>query len=836
MLGIALLTLLCGTITRAQNDGALDPAFGLNGTVSTNLGPTNDAAFALALQSDEKIVVAGLAGTSAIPFLNDFGVARYNSDGTLDTSFGMNGLAITPIGNGDDQARAVAIQPNDGKIIVAGSAWFGNAWDLALVRYLPNGTLDNSFGQNGRVTTSISTGHDLGFCVALQPDGKILVGGETNYQGLVQMLIVRYDQNGSIDTSFGQNGYAIINFGSANALAYGLIVQPDLNVLVGGYSGNNGSKDFALVRLLQNGLLDTSFGNGGGVLTSISTGDDLAHGMALHTDGRIVLCGSSQGQLNKDIALAQYTSSGQLDASFGSNGIFTFDGFGDDIAWGVTTQPDAKVLVTGSMVAGSTAHVLLRTNAVGDLDPNFGSDGVVITPGPQGASYGHALALSSLGPVFTCGGASNEAGADFFITKHSIGSMPEPPNAGENGALSICSSAMPVDLFDALQGTPDQGGSWTGPSPTSGLYDPVSMQSGVYTYTVSGEDLFPDATATVTVTETPMPFAGLDSNISLCGNESPILMRSMLPNAPSGGTWSGPSPTSGIYDPTTMDPGAYIYTVSGDGVCPDDQATLTINEQQAPNAGEDGIVEFCSNSPAASLMNYLGGSPHLNGVWFGPGWTPVSGAFNPGVSTEGVYSYLVPGTIPCPNDTAALLVSVLDLSITEIQGPTDVPEPGVLTYTIQPFLADADSIIWTFPEPWSWGNDADHSDGIAHISTGDTALIDFICATAFGGECAGEQVCLPINFTVGIPGVQQHEALAAYPNPSNGLFRIQINSSSRVQDLRVFDATGRQILVGVPELSMDELQLDLRGHAQGAYTVRVLLKDEWRVVPVLVGR
>jgi hypothetical protein len=485
--------------------------------------------------------------------------------------------------------------------------------------------------------------------------------------------------------------------------------------------------------------------------------------------------------------------------------------------------------ITGPLQACAGSDAVFSVPALEDLTYAWAiTDGWVATGGP-GASIattiGEADAQIAVTPINACNVEGPPRIEQIVVTT--------PPNAGVNSSLDLCSNSDPIDLFEALNGNPETGGTWNGPNPTSGSYDPASMEPGDYLYTVTGTGSCPDATATVTVTENPLPFAGLDSNITLCGNGPPILMLSMLPSAPSGGTWAGPSPTSGSYDPTTMDPGDYLYTVSGEGVCPDDQATLTINVQQAPNAGVDDIVEICSESPTVSLFTYIGGSPQLNGDWFGPTGAAVTGEFTPGASLEGVYSYIVPGTTPCPNDTAALLVSVLDLSITEIQGPTAVLEPGELTYTIQPFLADADSIVWTFPETWSWGNDADHNDGIAHISTGNTALNDFICATAFGGECAGEQVCLPIDFTVGIVGAQQqHEALAAYPNPSSGLFRISINSSSRIQDLRVFDATGRQVLVGVPELQMDELQLDLRGHAQGAYTVRVLLKDEWRVVPV----
>lgn len=446
--------------------------------------------------------------------------------------------------------------------------------------------------------------------------------------------------------------------------------------------------------------------------------------------------------------------------------------------------------ITGPLQACAGSDAVFSIPAVDDLTYSWTiTGGWESTDGP-GASLATTIgagdALIAVTPINACNVEGPPRIEQIVVTT--------PPNAGENGSLDLCSNSDPVDLFESLNGNPEMGGTWNGPSSTTGAYDPASMEPGNYLYMVTGTGSCPDATATVTVTETPMPFAGLDSSITLCGNGSPILMLSMLPSAPSGGTWSGPSPTSGIYDPATMDPGSYIYTVSGVGVCPDDQATLIINEQAPPNAGVDGIVEFCASSQAASLFTYLGGSQHPNGVWFGPGWTPVSGAFNPGVSTEGVYSYLVPGTTPCPNDTAALLVSVLDLSITEIQGPTAVLEAGELTYTIQPFLADADSIIWTLPETWNWGNDADHYDGTALISTGNTALNDFICATAFGGYCAGEEVCLPVNFSVGVSEVQlSFSAVTAYPNPNNGSFTVRASGVSEPMGVRVLNALGQEV-------------------------------------------
>jgi len=294
------------------------------------------------------------------------------------------------------------------------------------------------------------------------------------------MVVARFNANGSIDGGFGQNGQVVLNFGASSALANALIVQPDMKILIGGYSGNATTKDFALIRLLPNGTLDGTFATGGGTLTSISPGNDLAYGMALHPDGRIVLCGKTQFALEGDMAVVQYTSSGELDSGFGNNGIVTFNGgSGSDVAWATGVQSDGRVLITGYLSTTSSAQqALLRFNADGGLDPTFGTNGVVINSNPFGSSYAHAMVAHPSGYILTAGGTYNGSNADFMLSKHVNGQGGDPPNAGEDGTLAICSSDPPTSLFAALQGNPDPGGTWSGPSPMDGVYNPATMGPG----------------------------------------------------------------------------------------------------------------------------------------------------------------------------------------------------------------------------------------------------------------------------------------------------------------------------------------------------------------------
>src|SRR5439155_996244 len=261
----ALLLVLSFAHSVDAGPGDLDPSFGTGGRVLTDFGG-GDGARALALQADGRIVVAG--SSSAGAFGSDFALARYNSNGSLDPSFGTGGRVLTDFG-GDDEARALALQ-DDGKIVVAGG--FGGPC-FALARYNPGGTLDTSFGTGGRVLTDFG-GDDEAAALALQADGKIVVAGFSDAGGFALAALARYNPNGTLDASFGSGGQVLTNFGGAQALA----LQADGRIVVAG--------GIFLARYNQNGNLDPSFGSGGRALTDF---DALA--LALQPDGLVVLAG-----------------------------------------------------------------------------------------------------------------------------------------------------------------------------------------------------------------------------------------------------------------------------------------------------------------------------------------------------------------------------------------------------------------------------------------------------------------------------------------------------------------------------------------------------------------
>jgi len=231
-------------------DGSLDPTFGNAGFVTTDIGGNDDLGMAVEVQTDGRIIVAGVsANTDGTD--RDFGLARYNPDGSPDTTFAMDGNVTTSFGDHGELASAIAVQA-DGKIIVAGHANTGTDVDFALARHNPDGSLDITFGVDGRVSTPIGNSDDHGTDAALQPDGKIIVAGGSNTENIVfDFTVACYNSDGSLDETFGIGGRVRTDFANSFDVGHAIIVQPDGKAIVAGYSHTPGSStggDFALAR------------------------------------------------------------------------------------------------------------------------------------------------------------------------------------------------------------------------------------------------------------------------------------------------------------------------------------------------------------------------------------------------------------------------------------------------------------------------------------------------------------------------------------------------------------------------------------------------------------
>lgn len=324
-------------LVRYNADGSLDTSFGGVGKVTTAVGSVYGGASDLALQPDGRIIAVGSSGDSTV----QFALVRYNPDGSLDTSFSGDGLVTTAVDSGGDFAYGVVLQP-DGRIVAVGSSETA----FALVRYNPDGSLDTSFGGDGIVTTSVGDNASA-YDVALQPDGKIVAVGWSSVESGV--ALVRYNSDGSLDASFGGDG--IVTAGSDNAIALDVAVQPDGKIVVVGYRYNGSSREFVLIRYRPDGSLDPGFGSDG-----LVTREELTIGQSvrIQPDGKIIAVGISEISGNHDIALSRWSPDGSLDASFGDDGIVrTALGSFDEDGLNLAIQPDGKIVGVGYSSNGS---------------------------------------------------------------------------------------------------------------------------------------------------------------------------------------------------------------------------------------------------------------------------------------------------------------------------------------------------------------------------------------------------------------------------------------------------------------------------------------------------
>src|SRR5438094_1319058 len=410
-----MVLIMSGQIAQAA-DGDLDPTFGTDGKVLTDFDHSTDIANAVAVQTDGKLVVVGTTYINNDFSGEDFAVARYNPDGTLDKTFGIGGKVRTDFLDLAAVGSSVVVQPA-GKVVVAGGAFplFTFAGYLQVVRYNSNRSLETSFGDGGIVTTTCPEG-SYAFDVALQADGKIIAAGTVfvdfnpGDSSNTDFALARYNPDGTPDATFGNGGQVTTDFLGNEDDAFSVLIQPDGKIVAVGSANDPATfYDFAAVRYLSNGMIDATFGVGGKVRTDFGDQNfDQARSAALQPDGRIVAAGFaiSQNGLSQNFAVARYTPNGVLDTTFSRDGKTQID-FDSccQSAYKVLLQSDGKIITVGyaNTEDSDSDFLLARLSPRGSLDTTFGVGGKVRTSFGDLNGGANGAALQSDGKIVAVG-------------------------------------------------------------------------------------------------------------------------------------------------------------------------------------------------------------------------------------------------------------------------------------------------------------------------------------------------------------------------------------------------------------------------------------------------
>ena len=428
-------------VMRLNKNGTLDTTFGDKGTVRTNInsstGLSIDEANGIAVQPDGRIIIAG----STYDYVQHrFLVVRYNTDGSVDNSFGSGGANTFSISGYDDEAFAIKVLDN-GKIVIAGESYLhitDYSYTVALMRLKQNGYADTDFGKQGMVTTIVSHGAAVANALAVLPNNKIVIAGTTQDAVAAQkdLLCIKYTANGTVDSGFGNNGKVIIDIQGRDDVANSILVQDDNKILLGGYATNADSiTEFMCVRLSAAGNKDQHFGKDGVATTGLYQQGDEGQGMAFSGSGKIIMAGNSHFGAARYISLVRFTVSGNIDNGFGNEGKTSMGiGSSEDIAYKIVKSPwDNSLFVAGT--ANGYWAVAKYKKASLKLDSSFGVNGIasVNYKNAEDPTDKPTLAIDAASGKIYLAGASEYGSAT--IVRFNKNGLPDK-SFGKNGAVN----------------------------------------------------------------------------------------------------------------------------------------------------------------------------------------------------------------------------------------------------------------------------------------------------------------------------------------------------------------------------------------------------------------
>lgn len=368
------------SFVRYNADGTLDNTFSGDGRLIVNAGTSSSYASDVAILPDGKIVVTGRTFDGSTC---DIVLVRLNADGTLDNTFAGDGIVLSDFAGASDVAESVILQA-DGKILVGG--YCDDVFTV--IRYNTDGSLDNTFGTTGVTQTLFSGDGGWVESLALQTDGKIVAGGFAIDGSQYKYAAARYNSDGTADLTFGGTGSIMQMVGAGHSFANGICIQPDGKILLGGHKWIDNSPlayDLVVLRLNSDGTPDNTFGTSGVATAGVADEQNYAMDMALQSNGKIILAGQYiEDQASVYVEVACFTPAGLVDTSFGGDGIVITDVLtGDDYGYHVTIQPDGKILVSGSSFDSSYSDFLLiRYNAGSSGISAYSADELSLYPNP----------------------------------------------------------------------------------------------------------------------------------------------------------------------------------------------------------------------------------------------------------------------------------------------------------------------------------------------------------------------------------------------------------------------------------------------------------------------
>jgi len=437
-------------LARYNANGSQDRSFGDKGLQRVDFNNGEETATLFAIHKEGSIVMAGSTN------YYNLAIAHLNYNGKLDASFNGSGklsVSYNTNNQGSTHFNSTAIQ-NDGKIVVAGNTWNGNNTDFLVARYNVNGTPDSTFSYKGWTTSDLSVFAEGVNSIAIQRDGKIVAGGQSSDQSGVRFALARYNTNGTLDSTFSTNGIQKNKpnwFGQINSI----VLQPDGKILAAGNVWNGRNNDVAVARFNIDGTLDSAFGTDGKIQTDLENSEEVGKSIAIQGDGKIVVAGSYFNFSNTDFIVIRYDASGMLDASFHNNGILTINAGGNDDASAVALQADGKIVIAGStyLTQGdnlNTNMAVARLNTDGTPDNSFNTDGIAVTD-LGNIELANAIAIEKNQKIVV-GGSSNsrfafvryttDGGLDTTFSQNNISKV------SSKGTGAIENSVSGIGIYD----------------------------------------------------------------------------------------------------------------------------------------------------------------------------------------------------------------------------------------------------------------------------------------------------------------------------------------------------------------------------------------------------